>query len=274
MRPGTAPAVLGGVLLLGVALGGVLADRLAPHDPLAVELGRTIEPPSAQFPLGTDHLGRCVLSRTLFGARASLGGSALALALAMGIGTALGMVGALGGTRIDAFVRGATDVGLAFPGVALALVAVGLLGTGLTSLVVGLSVAGAAWWARLVHDLTRVALSKEYVLGAQVVGLKRSRILTRYLAPQVGPLVLVTAAWRSSIVLGALAGLSYLGLGPQPPAPEWGAMLHEGRVHFGQSVWPVLAPGAALTLTVGACVLLAEGLRDMLDLPESVEGLR
>jgi ABC-type dipeptide/oligopeptide/nickel transport system permease subunit len=160
-------------------------------------------------------------------------------------------------------VRGAVDLGLAFPGVALALVTSGVLGPGLAALTVGLALALGAWWARFVHDASRLALSREYVVGARIAGVRTGRILRFYVLPQVVPLVSVAAAWRTGLVLGSLAGLSYLGLGPQPPTPEWGAMLHEGRVHLGRSLWPTLAPGLAITLTVGACVLVAEGLKDV-----------
>jgi peptide/nickel transport system permease protein len=271
MRPGFALTATGATLLVGVVVAGALAPLLAPSDPLLVDLGARFARPTFAHPLGADHLGRCVLSRVLWGARASLGGALLASVGAIGLGWVVGTLAAFSGRRIDRAARGAIDVGLAFPGVALALVASGVLGPGLVGLTVGLALSLAAWWARFVHDTSRLALSKEYVLGARVAGVGRRRILRYYVLPQVTPLLLVAAAWRSGLVLASLAGLSYLGLGPQPPTPEWGAMLHEGRVHLGQSLWPTLAPGLAITLTVGACVLAAEGLKDLFHVRAAIE---
>ncbi len=258
-------------MLLAVVLAGAAAPLLAPADPLLVDLARRFAPPSHIHPLGTDHLGRCVLSRVLWGARLSLGGAALASLGAIGLGWAAGTLAAFSGRRCDLVARSLIDVGLAFPGVALALVTSGAMGPGLASLTVGLTLSLAAWWARFVHDTTRLALAKEYVLAARVAGTGRRRLLLRYVLPQVAPLLVVAAAWRTGLVVASLAGLSYLGLGPPPPTPEWGAMLHEGRVHVGRALWPTLAPGLAVTLTVGACVLIAEGLRDRFDVRAAPE---
>jgi ABC-type dipeptide/oligopeptide/nickel transport system permease subunit len=262
MRPGSPLAITGSLLLAVIMLAAVIAPFVAPNDPFRVDLARRLESPDSADPLGTDYLGRCVLSRVIWGARASLGGAFLVSLGAITIGWIAGTLAAVSGRRFEALVRRVIDIGLAFPGVALALVSSGVIGPGLLGLIVGLAVALAAWWARFVHDVTRLALSKEYVLGALVAGVSRRRIMRHYVLPQVVPLLAVALTWRFGLALSSLAGLSYLGFGAQPPTPEWGAMLHEGRIYLGHSLWPTLAPGLAITVTVGACVMIAEGLKD------------
>jgi len=231
-----------------------------------------LQPPGLYYPLGTDSLGRCVLSRLLYGARTSLGGSLLASTLALGIGVLLGLGSALGNRRLRGPLKGLIDIFLAFPGLVLALVIIGVLGPSWGSLILGLAASGWAWYGRLIRSLVLTAEGKEFVRGGRALGVGGLRLLRRYLLPLLGPPLLVTVSLRLGWMVLGLAGLSYLGLGPQPPNPEWGAMLQESRIYFLRAPWLMIAPGLALTLTVLGFNLLAEGLRDALDL-RGIDGL-
>ncbi|MCB2225901.1 MAG: ABC transporter permease subunit [Desulfarculaceae bacterium] len=251
----------GGALLLTMLAAAMLAPWLAPHDPLATDLVRRLQEPSWHYPLGTDQLGRCVFSRLLWGGRLSLGAALAASLLALAWGACLGLAAGLGGRRADACLNLFIDAALALPGLMLALVLTGMLGPSLPSLVLGLAGASWAWWARLVRSLALGAAHKEYVLAGRAVGVRGTRLLTRYIFPQLREPVLAAAALKTGWIILAISGLSYLGLGAQPPAPEWGGMLQESRLYLTQAPWLMLAPGAAITLTVAACTLLGEGLQ-------------
>jgi len=257
-----------GMGLLGLFILTVLfGPLLAPRDPGLTDLGNRLRSPDLAFPLGTDSLGRCVFSRTLHGARTSLGGSLAASFLALGIGTLFGMGSALGARRFHGVVlNGLIDVFLAFPGLILALVIIGVFGPSLETLILGLAASGWAWYGRLIRSLVLSAEGKEFVRGGRALGVRGGRLLGRYLMPVIGPPLLVALSLRLGWMVLGLAGLSFLGLGPQPPQPEWGAMLQESRIYLLRAPWLMIAPGLALTLTVLGFNLLAEGLRDALDL--------
>ena len=249
-------------MLLLILAAAALAPWLAPRDPLATDLAQRLQPPGWEHPLGTDQLGRCVLSRLLWGARLSLGASLTASLLALGLGGALGLAAGLGGRLADAGLTWLIDAALALPGLMLALVLTGLTGASLEGLVLGLAGAAWPWWARLVRGLAQSAEAKEYVLGARTVGVRGGRLLRHYILPQLREPVLAAAALKTGWIILAISALSYLGLGPEPPAPEWGSMLQESRLYLSRAPWLMLAPGAAVTLTVAACNLLGEGLQD------------
>ncbi len=251
----------GGALLLTMLAAALLAPWLAPHDPLATDLARRLQEPSWHYPLGTDQLGRCVFSRLLWGGRLSLGAALAASLLALTWGACLGLAAGLGGRRADACINLFIDAALALPGLMLALVLTGMLGPSLPSLVLGLAGASWAWWARLIRGLAQTAAHKEYVLAGRAVGVRGTRLLAGYIFPQLREPVLAAAALKTGWIILAISGLSYLGLGAQPPAPEWGGMLQESRMYLTQAPWMMLAPGAAITLTVAACTLLGEGLQ-------------
>jgi ABC-type dipeptide/oligopeptide/nickel transport system permease subunit len=262
--PGTvrAGAWLIGLLILAILFGPLLA----PRDPTGTDLANRLRAPDLSYPLGTDSLGRCVFSRLLYGTRASLGGSLLASSLALGLGVLLGLGSALGNRWFRGPLKGLIDVFLAFPGLVLALVIIGALGPSWGALVLGLAVSGWAWYARLIRSLVLSAEGKEFVRGGRALGVRGLRLLRRYLLPQLGPPLMVAVSLRLGWMVLGMAGLSYLGLGPQPPHPEWGAMLQESRIYFLRAPWLMIGPGLALTLTVLGFNLLAEGLRDALDL--------
>ena len=255
--------LVAGCLFLALVLGAAAwGPWLAPHDPLAPNLGHRLAAPSWQYPLGTDQLGRCVFSRVLTGARLSVGGALLTSLLALLMGAGVGLLSGLGGRWPAALLTALIDLALALPSLILALVLAGLLGASWSSLVLGIALATWAWWARLLRGLALSAREKEYVLAARVVGLRGWRLLARYILPQMRAPVLAAAALKTGWIILAFSGLSYLGLGPPPPAPEWGAMLHDSRIYLAQAPWLMLAPGGAVTLTVLALNLVGEGLQE------------
>ncbi len=218
--------------------------------------------------LGTDHLGRCVLSRLLFGARVSFGAGLGASLLALCGGLLIGLASGLGRRWLEAPLRGALDIALTFPGLLLALVLTGAMGPSILSLMIGIAGAVWPWWGRFVRGLALNAKQSEFVMGGRVVGVQGLRLLRRYILPQIVPPVLVAASLKSAWIILAMAGLGYLGLGVQPPTPEWGAMLQESRMYLNRAPWLMLAPGVAVTLAVLGLNLLAEGMRDTLQIKQ------
>ncbi|MEY6433802.1 ABC transporter permease [Thioalkalicoccus limnaeus] len=254
----------GGVLLALLVTLVVFGGAIAPHDPNQIDLTQRLQAPSLAHPFGTDQLGRCVASRILAGAAMTLSAGVGASLLAFAAGLIIGVGAGLLGGRGDWLLMRLVDVALAFPGLVLALVLAGFLPPSPTSLTFALALAAWPWWARLSRGLAREAATREYVVAARALGLGWPRLLTRYLLPQLWPSLSIALAVRTGGLLAAVAGLSYLGLGAQPPTPEWGRMLEEARVHMGQAPWLMLAPGLALTVAIAACHLFAEGLRDQL----------
>ena len=266
-------AVVGLVLVGLLTLAAVLAPLLSPHDPDAVDVARKFLPPSREFPLGTDHLGRDVLSRLLFGARLSIGSTVVATLIISAIGVAVGvLVGWYRGIVDSAFGR-LLDIFLAFPPFLLALAVTALLGPGLDNVMVAIVL---AWWpiyARIVRSAVLSERSKTYIESARAVGSSSARIIRRHVLPNiVGPIVVLTTLDLGTVMLG-ISGFSFLGLGVKPPTAEWGAMLSEGRTYLSRAPNMMFFPGAAIFLMVLGFNLLGDGLRDVLD-PRTRAGRR
>lgn len=251
----------GALLLALMAIAVLAAPLLAPQDPLGVELGQRLQPPSAAHLLGTDQLGRDQLSRLLHGGRISLLAGLAASGAALVLGMAWGVGAGLAGRAGDFLLMRTADVGLAFPGLLLALVLVGTWQGGVWALVTALALTGWAWWARLARGLLKEAQGREFVLGGRALGVGGWRLLGSYLLPQMWAPLAVAAAMKTGWIIVALSALGYLGLGIQPPHPEWGAMLQQSRLYMSRAPWLMLAPGGAVFLVVLACNLIAEGLR-------------
>lgn len=258
-------ALLGFVMVVFMVLAAVFAPVLAPHDPNAADVARRFASPSADFPLGTDHLGRDVLSRLLMGARLSIGSTVLAAVGISVLGLFFGMAAGYFGGLIDALISRIVDVLLAFPTFLLALALTGVLGPGLRNLMVAVV---AAWWAgyaRIVRGAVIAEREKPYVEAARALGASNIRILRQQVLPNIiAPVVVLTTLDMGAILLG-LSALSFLGLGVEPPTAEWGAMLSEGRAYLGPAPNMMLFPGAAIFLIVLGFNLLGDGLRDVLD---------
>jgi len=263
-------SMISGCLILGVILAcGTMAPVLSFHDPIQIDLAKRLHPPDSRFPLGTDHLGRCTFSRMIYGARISLGTSLAATIFSLIPGMITGILGGLSGRFLNALFRGGIDMALSFPGFLLALIVIGIMGQSLLGLVMAIAMANMAWWTRFIRDLVSEAAAREFVLAGRVVGVRGWRLFRQYLFPQIWPSVLIAASLRSGWSIMAVSGLSYLGLGFQPPTPEWGTMLQESRLYLGKAPWLMLSPGAAVTLTVLGFNLLVEGLRDAFQIREA-----
>ncbi len=258
-------AMIGIGIVSSFVLAAALAPLLAPHDPNAVDVLRKFAPPSAKFPLGTDHLGRDVLSRLLYGARLSIG-TAVAATLGISLlGLLLGMLAGYLGGFVDTVISRVVDVLLAFPSFLLALAATGVLGPGLRNLMLAVVAVSWAGYARIVRGSVLAEREKAYVEAARATGVSGWHILWRHLLRNiVGPVVVLTTLDMGAILLG-ISALSFLGLGVKPPTPEWGAMLSEGRSYLGQAPNMMLFPGAAIFLMALGFNLFGDGLRDVLD---------
>ncbi|MFC3126898.1 nickel ABC transporter permease subunit NikC [Pseudoroseomonas globiformis] len=256
---------VGATLVALLLAAAVLAPWIAPHDPALTDLASRLQGPSARHWLGTDHLGRDLLSRLLHGARASLGAVALILALVLAIGCAVGSIAGMAGGIVDAVLMRICDAFMTVPTLVLALFMIGALGTGLGNVVIAIALSHWAWYARLVRGLTLSLRSRDHIAAARLAGLSRLAIIRRHILPAVAGQLAVLASLDLGHWMLHLAGLSFLGLGVAPPAPEWGIMINDARPFFRTAPMLVLLPGAAILLTVLAFNLLGDALRDRLD---------
>lgn len=258
-------ALIGLIILVAVGLVALLGPLLAPYDPAAQHLGDRFAGISSDHLLGTDHLGRDVLSRLLVGARVSMT-SALAVGFAiLIIGVLVGLLAGMVGGWVDGLIMRIVDVLLAFPSFLLALAVVGVLGPGLIKLAVAMALVWWAQYARVVRGLTLSAKERPYTEAARALGFGRRRIALRHVMPNVLAPVIVLWTLETGRLLLALAALSFLGLGVQPPTPEWGAMLSASRDYMTRAPELMYYPGAAITLAALGFNLLGDGLRDVLD---------
>jgi peptide/nickel transport system permease protein len=251
--------------LVLVAVAALAAPLLTPYDPLQMSPSEQFLPPSAEHPLGTDLFGRDVAARILYGGRISLRIGLVAVLFAALPGTALGLIAGYYGRWPDRLIGWLVDVLLSFPTILLAMTIVAALGPGTANVVVAVGIAGVATYTRLVRGQVLSARRQPYVRAAVTVGARDLRILVRHILPNVfGPIVVLATLDVGWAILTASA-LSFLGLGAQPPAAEWGAMLNEGRAYLRNAPWVTVAPGMAIALAVVAVNLVGDYLRDALD---------
>jgi peptide/nickel transport system permease protein len=260
------PTAMVGLVVLSALLAiAVLGPELVPHDPTEVDPVRRFAPPSAEHPLGTDHVGRDLLARVVHGARLSLGSTAAAALAAGVLGVTLGMAAGYLGGVVDTVISRVVDMVLAFPSLLLALVVVGALGPGLRNVLIAVVLFWWAGYARIVRGVTLAEREKPYVEAARAVGSSRWRIARRHLLPNIiAPIVVLTTLEMGSMML-AIAALSFLGFGVEPAVPEWGAMLSEAQDYLRRSPTMMAYPGVAIFVSVLAFNLLGDGLRDVLD---------
>jgi peptide/nickel transport system permease protein len=244
---------------------GIAAPLIAPSDPYSGDIAHRLEGPSPQHLLGTDELGRDILSRIIFGASMSLRIQFGVIGICLLGGVTLGMIAGYYGGWSDEVLMRLMDMLLAFPGVFLALAVVAALGPGTLNLVVAIGIALVPLFARLVRASVMAEQAKEFVSAARAVGAGDGRILVRHILPNcAAPLIVFTTLHLATVLLTA-AGLSYLGLGVQPPFPEWGAMLSDSRTYFFTAPHAVVIPGAVIMLVSTALNVLGDGLREALD---------
>ncbi len=265
------PLVLvGGAILLAVVLASVAAPVLTGADPIRPSFGQRLRPPwglggTAARPLGADNLGRDILARLLYGGRVSLALATSAVVLATGAGVLAGLLAGWLGGRVDDLVMRIADVQLAFPVIMLAIAIVAVVGTSPVALVGVLALSGWVLHARTVRANVLTIRHLEYVEAAAALGASRVRTVLRHVLPNTLAPILVIASSQFATMVLLESGLSFLGLGVQPPRPSWGGMLAEGRDYLSSAWWLATMPGVAISLVVLGANLLGDGLRDLLD---------
>jgi peptide/nickel transport system permease protein len=255
----------------GLAVTGALAliaafqGPLAPASPIRIDVANALQGPSGGHPMGTDQYGRDVYSRVVHGSGISLTVGLISVGIAATVGTTVGLVAGYQGGAVDSFLMRVVDVMLAFPGILLALGIVSVLGPSLRNLMIAVGIAGIPVYARLVRGSVLVAKEQLYVEAARVTGVPVPVILVRHILPNVVAPVIVAGTLGMGTAILAAAALSFIGLGSQPPTPEWGRMLSEGRDYLRDAWWISTFPGLAIMVTVLGVNMLGDGLRDVLD---------
>lgn len=257
--------MVGALLLIGMVLIAFFAPYIAPIDPLQVERTKLLQPPSYEHPFGTDRVGRDQLSRVIYGARATLLLGVVATTIAFTLGVPLGLVAGYRGGRLDNVIMRGIDVLLAFPSLLLAIIFVFALGPNLLNAMIAVGIARIPHHARVTRGAVLSAREHAYVEAARSLGGSEFTVVFRHIFPNVvAPnIVIATVGMAAAILTGTT--LSFLGVGAQPPTPEWGLMLSMGRNFLGAAPWLTLFPGLAIMVTVLAINLLGDALRDVLD---------
>lgn len=258
-------AIVGMVVFAILALGGLFAPIIAPFDPIAVIPADRMQGPSMEHLFGTDRLGRDILSRTIYGARISLWIGFFSVLIGLVPGVIMGIVAGYYGRWIDMVIMRFIDVMLTFPTILLALTIVFVLGPSLRNVMLAVGIASIPAYTRLIRGSVLSAREFVYVEAAKVVGCNDRKIMFRHILPNVTAPVIVLATLQVATAILSAAGLSFLGMGIQPPTAEWGAMLSEGRGYLRQAWWMSTFPGIAIMITVLAINLVGDGLRDTLD---------
>nr|WP_253805484.1 nickel transporter permease [Fictibacillus arsenicus] len=258
--------ILCGLLfLVMITLITLIGPFIVPNDPYTANMSERLAGPSLTYPLGTDHMGRCIFSRIIIGSQTTLGITGLVVATVIGIGIPVGLVTGYIGGRIDSVVMRLADGMLALPEFILAIAIAGFLGPSLTNLMISIVFVKWIGYTRVVRGIVISERNKDYVSAAKVSGSSHFKIIRKHMLPQIISPVLVLAALDIGKVILIISSLSYLGLGAQPPAPEWGAMLNDGRPYFQTVPELMIYPGLAIFFVVLSLNLIGEGLRDRLD---------
>lgn len=252
-------------LVLLIILLALAAPLIAPYDPLTAEMKNAYLPPSGEHLFGTDKLGRDCFSRILYGASYSLSSVLLLVAVIFAVGTSLGVAAGYFGGKTDTVIMRISDMMISFPGMILAIAIAGILGGSLINAIIALTIVSWTKYARLARSMVLKIKKRDFVEAAVVNGGKPLHILSRHIVPNILPLMVITAASDIGAMMMELAGLSFLGFGSQPPAPEWGLMLNEGRQQLQTAPWLMVFPGLAIFVTVVIFNLWGDALRDVLD---------
>jgi peptide/nickel transport system permease protein len=261
----SATGMAGVIVLLAILLIASFAWLVSPYDPIKQDFRAQNDPPSLAHLMGGDDLGRDVLSRVIWGARVSLQAGAIAASIALVLGSTLGMIAAFYGGRVDAIVMRSMDVMLAFPYLLLAITVVAILGPGLLTAMIAIGIVYIPGYARVVRGAVLVVRSREYVEAATALGASDPRVMWHHVLPNVMAPVIVQVTLNVGTAIIDTAGLSFLGLGTQPPTPDWGNMLSAGRSYVIDSPWIATFPGLAILVTVLAFNLMGDALRDAFD---------
>jgi len=252
-------------VLIFLVVCAIAAPLIAPYNPIEVVMKEALRSPSWRHPMGTDNFGRDLLSRIIFGARVSLQVGIIATGIGALFGALIGLIAGYYGKRIDAIAMRVVDLMLAFPGLILALVVIAILGPSLPNLMIAVGIRHIPSFARVVRGSVLSAKENLYVEAARSIGCSASRIMFRHILPNVvAPMIVLSSLDVATAIIHG-AALSFLGLGAQPPTPEWGAMLSDGRRYIAHAWWLTFFPGLAIMVTVLAINLLGDGLRVALD---------
>ncbi|MBT8339165.1 MAG: nickel ABC transporter permease subunit NikC [Desulfatitalea sp.] len=252
-------------LMLLFGFTALLAPWLAPHDPEQVDLSQRLAAPGAGHLLGTDHLGRDILSRLIWGARVSLGSVLIIISLVMLLSLVVGCASGFMGGITDSVLMRICEVFLSFPTFILAMFLIAVLGMGMTNVVLAIVLTHWAWYARIIRSLVLGMKHREYILAARVAGTAPWRLFVRHLAPSILAQLLILATLDIGHMMLHVSGLSFLGLGVQPPTPEWGVMISDARQYIWTYPEQILFPGAMIFLAVMAFNIPGDTLRDSLD---------
>ena len=264
-------AVVGFFIVVVLVFMAIFAPWIAPHLPADQDLAHRLTPPMweanglSQFFLGTDDFGRDLFSRIIYGARISLMVGAISVGMSLSFGLTMGMLAAYFGGKVDLFIMRIVDIMLSIPAILLAIVVVSILGPSLTNAMIAIGIVGIPTYARVVRASVLSEREKEYVIASRINGSSNMRLMFKVILPNAAtPIIVQSTMGFASAVLEA-AGLSFLGLGAQPPTPEWGAMLSDSLQFIMTAPWMIFYPGLAIFLTVLGFNLMGDGLMDVLD---------
>jgi ABC-type dipeptide/oligopeptide/nickel transport system permease subunit len=258
-------SVFCGVIVLLILLMGVFADVIAPHDPYEMDLSQKFLGVSSNYPMGTDNMGRCIFSRILYATRATLAYSSLCTVCAAIIGITLGMIAGYSGGGIDQIIMRLCDILYAFPNLVLVLVIVSFLGPGIVNVIIAMLLTQWLWYARVARNLAQSEKARSYVAAAKLSGSSSPKIIYKHLLPNIIPqmLAIITIDFGHTIL--SISGYSFLGLGIQPPSPEWGAMINEGRAFINSDPMMMFWPGMMILIAVICANILGDNMRDIMD---------
>ncbi len=261
-RPVVAAALVG---LVGLIVLAAAAPLVSPYDPYELIPGETLRPPTARFLFGTDDLGRDIFSRVIYGTRISLQIGVVTVSIALILGTGVGLAAGYYGGRIDSGLMAVMEVMLAFPQILLAMGILAMLGPSLTNAMIAVGLSAVPVYARTARSVTLGVKGMDYIEAARALGAVDLRIVARHVLPNMIPPIIVLATAGMGISLLVAAGLSYLGLGAQPPLPEWGSMLSAARAYLRNAWWIATFPGMAIMVVVLCLNICGDWLRDLLD---------
>lgn len=259
------PAMIGLGITIFIILVAIFAPVIAPNDFATQDLDRKTEAPSKDFPFGTDHIGRDVFSRIIYGSRIAIMVGLVVVLIEAGIGITLGLIAGYFGGRVDAFISGLTDTVWSFPPMVLAIGIVAVIGPGLMNVVAAIAIVSWAPFSRITRAKVLSVKEMEYVEAGRAIGESDFSLLVRYILPNIIASNLVLATLTMPSALLTASALSFLGFGAQPPSPDWGAILSEGREYLRAAPWISTFPGLAILFTVLGFNFLGDGLRDAFD---------
>ncbi|WP_245583490.1 nickel transporter permease [Paenibacillus assamensis] len=257
--------LVGSVLFLALILFVAAGPYLVPNDPLLIQMSERLRPASWEYPLGTDHLGRCIFSRLASGAQMTLSLAGIVITATIFIGVPIGLLTGYVGGRLDTFIMRVVDGVGALPEIIVAIAVSGFLGPSITNLLIAIIAVKWIEYVRLVRSIILLEREKEYMEAARAAGFGTWHMIRRQLLPHIVSPVIVLASLDIGKIILIVSSLSYLGLGAQPPTPEWGAMLNDGRPYFQTIPQLMIYPGLCIMIVVMSCNLIGDGLRQLLD---------